>query len=1272
MSARQLLFARRRSVAAAPVQTRVKAKHVLGRLLSIALMATLASAASDATGATTAVFSDDFESGNLSRWTVSSGMTVQQQDVFAGAFAARATAAGAPAFAYKALSPALTELTYDARFKVVSQGTANVSVVRLRTGGGGGILSMFRRGSNGKLQLTNDITGSNTMLPFVAVGGWHRLVIRVVVAGASSQVTISLDGTTILDRQDSLGTTPVGRIYIGDPASGRTFEEIFDDVVVSTENDVSAPSIPQGLGASAVGSTFVDLNWTASTDDVGVAGYTVYRNGSTLATVSGGTTSYRDTSVSPNVTYSYRVAAFDAAGNQSAQSAPASATTTSDTEPPTTPAGLTATPIGTSRIDLSWTASTDEIGVTGYAIYRDGGHLSNVPGGTTQYTDSGLTANTTYTYTVDAFDAAANHSEQSLPASATTLSEPPTEPVNTMPPSISGAAQEGQTLTAAPGSWTGAEPISYAYQWRGCDSSGGGCVDIVPATSDTYTLTGGEVGATIRVAVTASNSAGSSTAVSAQTAVVTAAPPPPDTTPPTIPTGLTASAVASNRVDLFWTASTDNVGVTAYTVYRDGVFLTTVGGGVTSYSDTTVTASTTYAYTVDAFDAAGNHSAASSAATVTTPAPSDTTPPTAPTGLTALAISSTRVDLQWNASTDNVAVTGYAIQRNGVTIASVGAGTTTYSDTTVHNSTTYTYTVVAFDAAANRSPASAPATVTTIGLVFEDGFESGNMSKWTVSSGLVAQQAEVVSGTWAARGTSAGTPAYAYKTLSPSLGDMYYDGRFKVMSQTTNFSLVRLRTSTAGTILTIFRRPDAKLVYVNEVTGITTVGPTVTAGAWHELEVHAVIAGASSRIEVWLDGVPVTAFTKNDTLGTANVGRVYIGDQVTGRTFDVVFDQQVISTSPDVTPPQPPTGVTTSVVTGNHVNVEWAAAGSSDVVTHTIYRNGTAIGTVGGKTAGWADFTAPASTSITYEVDAVDVAGNHSPKSAPAAAVTPPASGGDPVIAAAGDIACGPTDPRFNGGLGTATACRQRYTSDLVYNSDVTAVLPLGDNQYEDGGLAKFWESYDPSWGRLNGIVRPIVGNHEYLTAGASGYFSYFGSKAGDPTKGYYSYDIGAWHLVALNSECVHIGGCGAGSPQEIWLRADLAASTKACTLAYWHEPRFSSGSTMGSDPRTAALWLALHEAGAEIVLSGHEHSYERFAPQTPDGVASTTGIRQFVVGTGGEEHLGFGSIRPNSEARDNTTFGVLELTLRPGSYEWEFVPETAGGFTDSGSTACH
>ena len=283
----------------------------------------------------------------------------------------------------------------------------------------------------------------------------------------------------------------------------------------------------------------------------------------------------------------------------------------------------------------------------------------------------------------------------------------------------------------------------------------------------------------------------------------------------------------------------------------------------------------------------------------------------------------------------------------------------------------------------------------------------------------------------------------------------------------------------------------------------------------------------------------------------------------------------------------------------------------------------------------------------------------------PAAAGQPaPVAETGPLLVAAGDVACAPGDTR---------ACQQATTGQLVQSLNPAAVAALGDLQYETGTLAEFRASFDPTWGRFKGLIRPIPGNHEYETPDAAGYFEYFGAAAGAPATGYYSYDLGTWHVIALNSSdrCMFVS-CAVGSAQERWLRADLAANPRACVLAYVHQPRFSSGVAGGGETVTA-IWRALYEAGADVVLAGHDHIYERFAPQDPDGRNDPArGLRSFVVGSGGAYHSPLMATQPNSEARDNTTFGVLALTLRPTGYDWRFVPVPGGAFTDAGSGACH
>ncbi|MBA2712131.1 MAG: metallophosphoesterase [Rubrobacteraceae bacterium] len=297
--------------------------------------------------------------------------------------------------------------------------------------------------------------------------------------------------------------------------------------------------------------------------------------------------------------------------------------------------------------------------------------------------------------------------------------------------------------------------------------------------------------------------------------------------------------------------------------------------------------------------------------------------------------------------------------------------------------------------------------------------------------------------------------------------------------------------------------------------------------------------------------------------------------------------------------------------------------------------------------------------SHTFGVKATDAAGNTDATPASRTWTVNATTQSDPVFVGAGDIA-------------SCASSGDEATANLL-NGIPGTVYTLGDNAYESGTATEFTNCYDPTWGRFKARTKPAPGNHDYVTAGASGYYNYFGAAAGDPSKGYYSYNLGAWHIVALNSMCENVGGCGATSPMVTWLKQDLAANPSTCTLAYWHHSVFSSGLEHGNDPKMIPSWDALYAAGADVVLSGHDHDYERFAPQTSSGVADPArGIREFVVGTGGRSHYTFGTIRANSQVRNSDTYGVLKLTLHPTSYEWQFVPEAGKTISDSGSGSCH
>ncbi len=291
-------------------------------------------------------------------------------------------------------------------------------------------------------------------------------------------------------------------------------------------------------------------------------------------------------------------------------------------------------------------------------------------------------------------------------------------------------------------------------------------------------------------------------------------------------------------------------------------------------------------------------------------------------------------------------------------------------------------------------------------------------------------------------------------------------------------------------------------------------------------------------------------------------------------------------------------------------------------------------------------------------------------------------------IAAVGDMGCSPTDNSYKNGNGTSTRCRQKYVSDVLVDIGPAALLDLGDNQYLTGSLTEYETVYHATFGRLNPVVYPSLGNAEYDTPGAQGFFDYFSNTGvlariragnGDTSNldpgGYYSFDIGGWHIIALNSNCGEVGGCGPGTPEEVWVRADLAAHPNQCTLAYYHHPRWNSGA-LGNDVSTNTIFKDLYNAHADVVLSGHgNHHYERTVQVNGIGAADPNGIRQFIVSTGGESH-GTPPVVPGNPTTtavaDYTSFGALKMTLQRGRFDWEFVPEVGGDFTDSGTSPCH
>lgn len=274
---------------------------------------------------------------------------------------------------------------------------------------------------------------------------------------------------------------------------------------------------------------------------------------------------------------------------------------------------------------------------------------------------------------------------------------------------------------------------------------------------------------------------------------------------------------------------------------------------------------------------------------------------------------------------------------------------------------------------------------------------------------------------------------------------------------------------------------------------------------------------------------------------------------------------------------------------------------------------------------------------------------------------TQPPTFGDPVLIGAGDICV------------TSSIANAYATAAILGANPNAVVFTAGDNSNESGTSAEYSDCFAKTWGVYKDRTHPVPGNHDYATSGAAPYYAFYGVAAGAASKGYYSYDLASdWHVVSLNAMCAEVGGCGAGSPEEMWLKGDLAANTGKHIIAIWHQPSFSSGGANGNNTAYRAWWDDLYAAHADLVINGHDHDYERFALQSPAAAADPNGIREFVVGTGGASQIPMGTIRANSQVRSTGTYGVLKLTLHAHSYDWQFIPVAGRTFSDSGTQATH
>jgi chitodextrinase len=745
--------------------------------------------------------------------------------------------------------------------------------------------------------------------------------------------------------------------------------------------DITPPSTPSNLSAAAISSSEINLGWTASIDPNFASSqltYGVYRNGVRIATTAAGTTSWADTSLAVSTTYTYALAAYDPAGNVSPQTAAAQATTLAppDTTPPSAPTNLSVTGTTASSVSLSWTPSTDNVGVAGYKIYRGG-----VLAGTslvTSYTNAALTASTTYTFTVAAYDAAGNVSVPSGAVQATTSAAP-----DTTPPAVpTNLSVTGTTSSTVSLSWTSSTDnvgVTGYNIYRGGVLAGTSVVA-------SYTNTGLAPSTTYSFTVAAFDAARN---VSAQTAAIPATTPAvPDTTPPTMPTNLSVTGTTASTVSLSWTPSTDNVAVTGYKIYQGGVLAGT--SAVSSYTIAALAPSTTYSYTVAAYDAAGNVGAPSAAVQATTLVAADTTPPSVPTNLSVTGTTTSSVSLSWTPATDNVGVTGYNIYRGGVQVDT--SPVTSYTNTALAASTPYSFTVAAFDAAGNVSAQSAAVQATTLASsdttppttptnLSVTGTTASSISlSWTPSSDDVAVSGYNIYQGGVLAGTAA-VASYTNTALMPSTIYTYtvaaYDAAGNVSAQSSALQATTMASA----------NPTPPAVPTNlSVTGLTASSVSLS---WSASSGGAGVAGYNIYRGGALAGTSaLTTYTNTGLAGSTTYSFTVAAYDAAGNVSAQSAPVQAMTlVSTDTAPPTVPTGLSVTGLTASSVSLSWTPSTDNVAVAgYNIYRGGVLAGT--STLASYTNTALAASTTYAFTVAAVDAAGNLSAQSEAVQATT--------------------------------------------------------------------------------------------------------------------------------------------------------------------------------------------------------------------------------------------------------------------------------------------
>ncbi len=832
-----------------------------------------------------AVFQDGFESGSLSSWTTTKGLTVEGSTVHAGNKAAEASSDSSNTtgtYAKKTLANTYNEVYFHSSINVVSEAN-QLNVMRIRTASGSSLGYLYVT-TSGTLGLHNDTTGTNTLssATIMAGSGWHSIALHVKINGASSTTEVWLDGVPVaeLALTADWGTTSVGQIQIGDTASGRTYDVIYDDVALDPlTGDTQPPTTPANVTAQAANSLRVNVAWDAATDNVGVTGYDVYRDGSLIAR-NVAQTNFSDVLISPNSNYSYQVLARDASGNVSSLSTSVSAATSGS---------VFSDGFETGNLS-NWTTSNG-LAIESASVHNGTAAAEANALGSSAYAKAFL-SNTYGDVYLREYVNLINSSNQ---VSILRLRDQNGASIGYL--YLTAGGKLGLHNDVAGTNLSSSESVAAGSGWHaieihlainGNSSSADVWLDGVAVPE--LTGTGNWGTAPVGQIQIGDTSSGTYDIVYDDVAFDGSLL---DVTPPSVPADLTATPNGPSEVDLTWTASTDDVGVSGYTIYRNGTSLATVDGTTTSYQDTTVSSGNDYSYTVDAFDAAGNHSNQSAPATISQS--SDTTPPTVPTGL-ATTTSALRIDLTWTASTDSSGVDSYDVYRDGTKIAQVAGDQTSYTDVLVGPGGSYSYQVLARDTVGNVSVLSDAAAAFTGTAVFSDGFESGNLSAWSTNKGMNVQGTVIHNGSEAAEtlsDSSNTTGTYAKKTLSSSFGQGYLRSYINIQSIGNNqINLLRLRTAGGTSLGYLYVTSSGKLGLRNDIAGINVLSNSSIApgSGWHAVELHLVVNGASSTTEVWLDGVLVPELTTTGNWGTTIIGQIQIGDTLTARTYDVVYD----------------------------------------------------------------------------------------------------------------------------------------------------------------------------------------------------------------------------------------------------------------------------------------------------------------------------------------------------------------------------------------------